>query len=109
MDDFHLRPADDLGLRIWERLSSVKRESGPFLTAVHTGWAVLARQFKVWMFAGLSCLLFAAYSVSGVIGFSAGERIGKSQHDEALAMAAQQKADEANKLAVEMRREDLES
>jgi 1-acyl-sn-glycerol-3-phosphate acyltransferase len=49
MDDFHIRPADDLGLRIWERLSSVKRESGPFLTAAHTGWAVLARTyFSLW-------------------------------------------------------------
>lgn len=49
MDDFHLRPADDLGLRIWERLSSVRRESGPFLTAAHTGWAVLARTyFALW-------------------------------------------------------------
>jgi 1-acyl-sn-glycerol-3-phosphate acyltransferase len=49
MDDFHLRPAEDLGLRLWERLSSVKRESGPFLTAVHSGWALLARTyFSVW-------------------------------------------------------------
>lgn len=49
MDDFQLRPADDLGLYPWERLSSVKRESGPFLTVVHTGWAVLARTyFSLW-------------------------------------------------------------
>lgn len=49
MDDFDLRPAEDLGLKVWERLSSVRRESGPFLTAVHTGWALLARTyFALW-------------------------------------------------------------
>ncbi|MFO0798798.1 MAG: lysophospholipid acyltransferase family protein [Gemmataceae bacterium] len=49
MDDFQLRPAEDLGLKVWERLSSVRRESGPFLTAVHTGWALLARTyFSLW-------------------------------------------------------------
>ncbi len=49
MDDFHLRPAEHLGLKVWERLSSVRRESGPFLTAVHTGWALLARTyFSLW-------------------------------------------------------------
>lgn len=49
MDDFDLRPAKDIGLYPWERLSSVRRESGPFLTAVHTGWAVVARTyFAVW-------------------------------------------------------------
>lgn len=49
MDDFQLRPADDLGLRPWERLSSVRRESGPVLSAVHVGWALLARTyFALW-------------------------------------------------------------
>ena len=49
MDDFDLKPATDLGLYPWERLSSVRRESGPFLTAVHTGWALVARSyFSVW-------------------------------------------------------------
>jgi 1-acyl-sn-glycerol-3-phosphate acyltransferase len=49
MDDFDLKPAADLGLRPWERLSSVRRESGPFLTAAHTGWALVSRAyFAVW-------------------------------------------------------------
>lgn len=49
MDDFDLRPARDIGLYPWERLSSVRRESGPVLGAVHTAWAVLARTyFAVW-------------------------------------------------------------
>ncbi|MBX9579135.1 MAG: 1-acyl-sn-glycerol-3-phosphate acyltransferase [Gemmataceae bacterium] len=49
MDDFDLKPARDIGLNPWARLSSVRRESGPFLGAVHTAWAVLARTyFAVW-------------------------------------------------------------
>ncbi len=49
MDDFDLKPAADIGLHPWERLSSVRRESGPFLGAVHVGWALLARTyFSLW-------------------------------------------------------------
>jgi 1-acyl-sn-glycerol-3-phosphate acyltransferase len=49
MDDFDIRPARDLGLYPWERLSSVRRESGPFLTAVHTAWALASRAyFSLW-------------------------------------------------------------
>src|SRR5690242_4885629 len=49
MDDFDLKPAADLGLAPWERLSSVRRESGPFLTAVHVAWGLLARTyFSLW-------------------------------------------------------------
>jgi len=49
MDDFDLKPATDMGLRPWERLSSVRRESGPFLTAVHTAWALASRAyFSLW-------------------------------------------------------------
>jgi 1-acyl-sn-glycerol-3-phosphate acyltransferase len=49
MDDFNIRPATDIGLYPWERLSSVRRESGPFLGALHTAWAVVSRAyFSVW-------------------------------------------------------------
>jgi 1-acyl-sn-glycerol-3-phosphate acyltransferase len=49
MDDFELKPAADLGLYPWERLSSVRRESGPFLTAAHFTWGLLARTyFALW-------------------------------------------------------------
>ena len=49
MDDFDLKPAKDLGLNPWARLSSVRRESGPFLGAVHTAWAAVGRvYFAVW-------------------------------------------------------------
>lgn len=49
MDDFDLKPAADIGLYPWERLSSVRRESGPFLTAVHVAWGLLARTyFSLW-------------------------------------------------------------
>ena len=49
MDDFDIRPARDLGLYPWERLSSVRRESGPFLTVVHTAWGLLSRAyFSIW-------------------------------------------------------------
>lgn len=49
MDDFDLRPARDLGLYQLERLASVRRESGPFLTAAHGAWALLARAyFSLW-------------------------------------------------------------
>ncbi|MDB5309800.1 MAG: 1-acyl-sn-glycerol-3-phosphate acyltransferase [Gemmataceae bacterium] len=49
MDDFDIRPAKDIGLHTWERLSSVRRESGPFLTAVHTAWALASRAyFALW-------------------------------------------------------------
>ena len=49
MDDFDLRPARDLGLAPLERLRSVRRESGPFLTACHYLWGATARTyFNVW-------------------------------------------------------------
>ena len=49
MDDFDLKPARDLGLAPLERLRSVRRESGPVLTACHFAWAVAMRgYFKVW-------------------------------------------------------------
>ena len=49
MDDFTLRPADDLGLRPWERLSSVRRECGPFQAAVYAGWGLFTRAyFALW-------------------------------------------------------------
>ena len=49
MTDFDLKPASDLGLHPWERLSSVRRESGPFLTAAHVAWALAARAyFALW-------------------------------------------------------------
>ncbi len=49
MQDFDIRPARDIGLHHWERLSSVRRESGPFLSALHTAWAVVGRAyFALW-------------------------------------------------------------
>ena len=49
MDDFDLRPARDLGLAPLERLRSVRRESGPVLTACHFAWALGTRAyFKLW-------------------------------------------------------------
>ena len=49
MDDFDLKPAADIGLHPWERLASVRRESGPFLGVAHTAWALLARTyFSLW-------------------------------------------------------------
>jgi 1-acyl-sn-glycerol-3-phosphate acyltransferase len=49
MNDFDIRPAKDLGMHPWERLSSVRRESGPFLAAVHSTWALVSRvYFAVW-------------------------------------------------------------
>ena len=49
MNDFDLRPARDLGLAPLERLRSVRRESGPVLTACHLAWAVCTRAyFKLW-------------------------------------------------------------
>ena len=49
MDDFDLKPARDIGLNPWARLSSVRRESGPFLGAVHSAWGLLGRvYFSVW-------------------------------------------------------------
>lgn len=49
MQDFDIRPARDIGLYPWERLSSVRRESGPFLTIVHTAWALVSRAyFALW-------------------------------------------------------------
>ena len=49
MNDFDLRPAKDLGLYPLERLASVRRESGPFLMAAHTAWALATRvYFSLW-------------------------------------------------------------
>lgn len=49
MDDFDLKPASDIGLRLWERLASVRRESGPFLAGVHVTWGLVARTyFSLW-------------------------------------------------------------
>jgi 1-acyl-sn-glycerol-3-phosphate acyltransferase len=49
LDDFDLRPARDLGLSPLERLRSVRREGGPFLTACHYGWAAATRAyFRLW-------------------------------------------------------------
>lgn len=49
MDDFDLKPARDLGLSPLERLRSVRREDGPFLTACHYGWAAATRAYcRAW-------------------------------------------------------------
>jgi 1-acyl-sn-glycerol-3-phosphate acyltransferase len=49
MDDFELKPAADIGLHPWERLLSVRRESGPFMTAIHVAWGLAARTyFSLW-------------------------------------------------------------
>src|SRR5436305_5227293 len=49
MEDFDLKPAADLGLYPLERLSSARRESGPFLFAAHVGWALFTRAyFALW-------------------------------------------------------------
>jgi 1-acyl-sn-glycerol-3-phosphate acyltransferase len=49
VDDFDLRPARDLGLAPLERLRSVRRESGPFLTACHVAWSLVMRgYFRAW-------------------------------------------------------------
>lgn len=49
MDDFDLRPARDLGMAPMERLRSVRRESGPFLTACQFGWGLAGRlYFRIW-------------------------------------------------------------
>jgi 1-acyl-sn-glycerol-3-phosphate acyltransferase len=49
MQDFDIRPAKDIGLRTWDRLSSVRRESGPVTSALHTAWAVAGRAyFALW-------------------------------------------------------------
>jgi 1-acyl-sn-glycerol-3-phosphate acyltransferase len=49
VNDFDLRPARDLGLAPWERLKSVRRESGPILTACHCLWGMVTwTYFKTW-------------------------------------------------------------
>jgi 1-acyl-sn-glycerol-3-phosphate acyltransferase len=49
VDDFDLRPARDLGLAPFERLKSVRRESGPFLFACQFCWGGLTRlYFRAW-------------------------------------------------------------
>ena len=49
MDDFELRPARDLGMAPMERLRSVRRESGPFLTACQFAWGLGCRAyFRFW-------------------------------------------------------------
>jgi 1-acyl-sn-glycerol-3-phosphate acyltransferase len=49
VDDFNMRPARDLGLTPFERLRSVRRESGPFLSACQFLWAIGSRgYFCVW-------------------------------------------------------------
>ena len=45
MDDFELRPARDLGLAPFERLKSVRRESGPFLYTCQFLWGGLMRLY----------------------------------------------------------------
>ena len=49
MDDFNLRPARDLGLAPFERLKSVRRESGPFLFVCQFLWGGFTRiYFRTW-------------------------------------------------------------
>jgi 1-acyl-sn-glycerol-3-phosphate acyltransferase len=49
VDDFELRPARDLGLAPFERLKSVRRESGPFLFVCQFLWGGFTRlYFRAW-------------------------------------------------------------